>query len=155
MDFSPLDFVKDTIDFIRGKDSFTGGSQSRLALGAAVLLPGCLDATVKSVDKTIDIRTGYEVQRFIADNKGNVMIEPVGGKTGSAGKKGIDTHTLYPNGSNYQRFNPYGHPPKSTISHGHGHLPDTGPGMKGQGPSIDINGNIVPWDSGAAHWPTK
>ena len=53
MDFSPLDFVKDSIDFIKGKDSFTGESQSRLVLGAAVLLPGCLDATVKSTTKAI------------------------------------------------------------------------------------------------------
>jgi len=107
----------------------------------------------KSPSKTIDTRTGNEVGRFIGDSEGNIMIEPVGGKTVSAGRGGIDTHTLYPNGSNYQRYNPLGHPPKSSTPYGHGHLQGTGPGMKGQGPSIDVNGNIVPWDSGAAHWP--
>jgi hypothetical protein len=35
----------------------------------------------------------------------------------------------------------------------HGHLPGTGPGMRGQGPSLDPQGNVVPWNSGAAHWP--
>lgn len=55
------------------------------------------------------------------------MIEPVGGNTVPAGKGGIDTHTLYPNGSNYQRLNPFGHPSKSTIPHCHGHLMGTGP----------------------------
>ena len=24
---------------------------------------------------------------------------------------------------------------------------------KGQGPSIDVNGNVVPWNSRGAHWP--
>lgn len=102
---------------------------------------------------TIDKNTGSEVGRFIADDKGNIMIEPVGGSTVPAGRGGMDTHTLYPNGSNYQRYNPNGHPPKSTTPHGHGHRQGTGPGMKGQGPSIDVNGNVVPWNSGAAHWP--
>jgi hypothetical protein len=93
------------------------------------------------------------VGRFIVDPKGNVMIEPVGGRTVPAGRGGIDTHTTYPNGSNYQRLNPFGHPPNNPTPHGHGHLPGTGPGMRGQGPSIDIFGNTVPWSSGAAHWP--
>ncbi len=101
--------------------------------------------------KTIDSRTGYEVQRFIGDTKGNVMIEPKGGKTIPAGKGKVDTHTLYPNGSNYQRLNPQGHL-KDPTPHGHGHLEGTGPGMKGQGQSIDIYGNPVQlWDP-AAHW---
>ncbi|WP_300383915.1 polymorphic toxin-type HINT domain-containing protein, partial [Clostridium sp.] len=105
------------------------------------------------IGPTIDKNTGSEVGRFIADDKGNIMIEPVGGSTVPAGRGGMDTHTLYPNGSNYQRYNPNGHPPKSTTPHGHGHLQGTGPGMKGQGPSIDVNGNVVPWNSGGAHWP--
>lgn len=57
-------------------------------------------------------------------------------------------------GSNYQRFNPIGHNNNSTP-HGHGHLIGTGSNMKGQGPSIDIYGNIVPWNSPDAHWPIK
>lgn len=101
---------------------------------------------------TIDQNTGREVGRFIGDEKGNLMIEPVGGKTVPAGNGGVDTHTTYPNGSNYQRLNPEGHANNPTP-HGHGHLEGTGPGLKGQGPSIDVNGNEVPWNSNEAHWP--
>ncbi|RYD87206.1 MAG: RHS repeat-associated core domain-containing protein, partial [Sphingobacteriales bacterium] len=90
---------------------------------------------------------------IVVDSRGNAMIEPVGGRTVSAGKGGVDTHTLYPNGSNYQRLNPQGHGNNPTP-HGHGHAPGTGPGMKGQGSSLDVNGNVVPWNSPAAHWPT-
>jgi len=97
-------------------------------------------------------KAGNQIGRIIVDSKGNAMIEPVGGKTVAAGKGGVDTHTLYPNGSNYQRLNPQGHA-NNTTPHGHGHAPGTGPGMKGQGPSLDINGNVVPWNSPAAHWP--
>jgi hypothetical protein len=100
---------------------------------------------------TVDPRTGEEVGRFIVDSRGNVMIEPVGGRTVAAGRGGVDTHTLYPNGSNYQRLNPVGHP-RNPTPHAHGHLPGTGPGMRGQGPSIDILGNVVPWNSPEAHW---
>lgn len=67
----------------------------------------------------------------------------------------MDTHTTYPNGSNYQRLNPNGHPLKSTASHGHGHQMGTGPGMKGQGHSIDVHGKVVPWNSNTAHWSVK
>lgn len=80
------------------------------------------------------------------------MIEPVGGSTVSAGRNGIDTHTLYPNGSNYQRYNPAGHGNNSTP-HGHGHAMGTGAGRRGQGASIDVNGNVVPFNSSDAHWP--
>jgi RHS repeat-associated protein len=97
-------------------------------------------------------KAGNQIGRIIVDSKGNAMIEPVGGKTVAAGKGGVDTHTLYPNGSNYQRLNPQGHGNNPTP-HGHGHAPGTGPGMKGQGPSLDVNGNVVPWNSPAAHWP--
>lgn len=103
---------------------------------------------------TIDPTTGKPVGRFVVDSRGNAMIEPQGGSTVSAGKNGIDTHTLYPNGSNYQRLNPQGHGPAGTP-HGHGHAPGTGPGMKGQGPSLGTDGSQVPFNSAAAHWPIK
>jgi RHS repeat-associated protein len=108
----------------------------------------------RALGRTIDKATGEEVGRFVVDPRGNTMIEPVGGRTIPAGKGGVDTHTLYPNNSNYQRLNPQGHGNNSTP-HGHGHLPGTGPGMKGQGPSIDPQGNVVPWNSSDAHWPTR
>ena len=101
---------------------------------------------------TVDPLTGEPVGRFVIDPNGNAMIEPAGGST-VPGRNPIDTHTLYPNGSNYQRLNPAGHGMDSTP-HGHGHLPGTGPGMKGQGSSIDVNGNVVPRNSPGAHWPT-
>ena len=78
----------------------------------------------------------------------NIEIDPVRG----IHKGGVDTHTLYPNGSNYQRLNPHGHA-NNPIPHGHGHAVGTGPGMKAQGSSLDVNGNVVPWNSPAAHWP--
>ncbi|HAG44960.1 MAG TPA: hypothetical protein DCL31_18595, partial [Clostridium sp.] len=99
---------------------------------------------------TIDRNTGKEVGRFIGDEKGNIMIEPKGGDT-VPGKDPVDTHTLYPNKSNYQRLNPNGHP-KDSTPHGHGHLEGTGPNMKGQGPSIDVNGNQVDLWNPATHW---
>ena len=102
----------------------------------------------------ICLRDGVQVGRFIADQNGNTMVEPVGGRTVAAGKGGVDTHTLYPNGSNYQRLNPQGHANNPTP-HGHGHGVGTGSGMKGQGPSLDVNGNVVPWNSPAAHWPVN
>lgn len=123
-----------------------GKALGQRALGAIVKRLG------RSAGPTIDRATGQQVGRFIVDKKGNAMIEPVGGRTVPAGKGGVDTHTLYPNGSNYQRLNPVGHQGNPTP-HGHGHLPGTGPGMGGQGPSIDPQGNVVPWNSGAAHWP--
>ncbi|WP_461612180.1 RHS repeat-associated core domain-containing protein [Clostridium sp. Marseille-QA1073] len=104
----------------------------------------------KQPGPTIDRNTGKEVGRFIGDEKGNIMIEPKGGYT-VPGKDPVDTHTLYPNKSNYQRLNPNGHP-KDSTPHGHGHLEGTGPNMKGQGPSIDVNGNQVDLWNPAAHW---
>ncbi len=97
-------------------------------------------------------KAGNQIDRIIVDSKGNAMIEPVGGSTVAAGRGGVDTHTLYPNGSNYQRLNPQGHTNNPTP-HGHGHALGTGPGMRGQGSSLDIHGNVVPWNSPAAHWP--
>ncbi|OUM03652.1 hypothetical protein A8M77_03790 [Variovorax sp. JS1663] len=97
-------------------------------------------------------RDGVQPGRLIGDQRGNVMIEPVGGQTVSRGPGGVDTHTLYPNGSNYMRLNPKGHGPNGTP-HGHGHAMGTGPGMSGQGSSLDPLGNTVPWNSPSAHWP--
>ena len=97
-------------------------------------------------------RNGVSIGRFITDSNGNVMLEPVGGSTVPYGRSGVDTHTLFPNGSNYQRLNPNGHPNNPTP-HGHGHQMGTGTGRAGQGPSVDVNGNVVPANSGAAHWP--
>lgn len=81
------------------------------------------------------------------------MIEPVGGNTiWKQSRNGVvDIHTIYPNGSNYQRLNPKGHP-NNPKPHVHGHLSGTGPGIKGQGQSIDPEGNIVPRNSPEAHW---
>jgi RHS repeat-associated protein len=97
-------------------------------------------------------RDGVSIGRFIAGQNGNVMLEPAGGSTVPYGRLGVDTHTLFPNGSNFQRLNPNGHPNNPTP-HGHGHLMGTGPGRAGQGSSVDVNGNVVPANSGAAHWP--
>lgn len=46
------------------------------------------------------------------------MIESVGRSTVPAGKNGVATHTLYPNGFNYQTYNPVGHG-NNTTPHGH------------------------------------
>jgi len=97
-------------------------------------------------------RDGVPIGRFIASQSSNVMLEPVGGSTVPYGRLGVDTHTLFSNGSNFQRLNPNGHPNNPTP-HGHGHQMGTGPGRAGQGPSVDVNGNVVPANSGAAHWP--
>lgn len=58
---------------------------------------------------------------------------------------------LYPNSSNYQRYNPTGHSNNPTP-HGHGHLMGNGPGRRGQGASIDVSGNVVSFNSPDAHW---
>jgi RHS repeat-associated protein len=101
--------------------------------------------------KIIDPVIG-QVGRISVSTKGNAMLEPVGGNTVPAGKGGVDTHTVYPNGSNAQRLNEQGHPNNPTP-HGHGHQPGTGPAMKGQGPSTDPQGNVVKPNSPEAHWP--
>lgn len=104
---------------------------------------------------TVDPRTGHEVGRFVVDPRGNVMIEPKGGRTTAFPQPGaVDTHTLYPNGSNYQRLNPRGHAGNPTP-HGHGHQEGTGGGRRGQGVSIDSSGQPVPSNSPEAHWPLK
>ncbi len=63
---------------------------------------------------TVDARTGQPVGRFIADSRGNVMIEPQGGRT-VGNPQGTFAETRYPNGSPYQQL----HGP-------HGHIPDLG-----------------------------
>ena len=101
----------------------------------------------------IDPITKKPIGRLIGDTKGNLMIEPKGGSTVPAGKNGVDTHTTYPNGSNYQRLNPQGHGKLDYQNgHAHGHLEGTGVGKNGQGSSIDIKGNIVAPNSKEAHW---
>jgi RHS repeat-associated protein len=126
-------------------------------IGLALPIAARLGPAAKRVGKLpgpAKDKAGNEIGRIIVDSKGNAMIEPVGGRTIAAGKGGVDTHTLYPNGSNYQRLNPQGHG-NNTTPHGHGHAPGTGPGMQGQGASLDVNGNVVPWNSPAAHWPIR
>lgn len=98
-------------------------------------------------------RQGVQVGRFIGDQNGNMMIEPAGGSTVPYGRGGQDTHTLYPNGSNYMRLNPAGHGSANPTPHGHGHLPGAGVGRGGQGSSLDVLGNVVSPSSPAAHWP--
>ena len=111
---------------------------------------------------TTDPRTGHEVGQFSVDPKGNAMIQPKGGDT-VPGPKPHETHTLYPNKSNYQRLNPLGHK-NDPAPHGHGHLPGTGPNKAGQGPSLatlplqtDVTAPAQPQvvlpNSRAAHWP--
>ncbi len=106
---------------------------------------------------TVDPSTGEPVGRFVVDPRGNTLIEPKGGNTTayppstidkSGNSQSPDTHTFYPNGSNYQRLNP-----SAPNPHGHGHLPGK-PGQK-QGPSIDPSGKVVPLKSKEAHWPIK
>jgi hypothetical protein len=117
-----------------------------------------LDKAAKGkINPTIDTNTGYEVGTMYVDPNGNAMISPKGGgiNPNGTGYRGIDMETLYPNGSVYQRNNPNGHASMPGQNHGHGHLLGTGPGKRGAGPSIDINGNNVPFYSSSAHWPTK
>lgn len=117
-----------------------------------LMCPPLLKGRGRVAGPVFDKATGHEVGRFVVDSKGNAMIEPIGGRTVPAGKGGVDTHTLYPNGSNYHRLNPQGHSNNSTP-HGHGHLLGTGAGIKGQGASTDSHGNVVPRNSSDAHWP--
>ncbi|WP_204117481.1 RHS repeat-associated core domain-containing protein [Paraburkholderia sp. C35] len=101
----------------------------------------------------IDPITQAPIGRVIIDRNGNAVIEPVGGSTVSR-SNGVDTHTLYSNGSNCYRLNPKGHA-NNPCPHGHAHALGTGPNMKGQGASLDIDGNVVPSNSAAAHIPLK
>ncbi len=135
----------------------TNISNLRLAPKSA---PGLgLPAPTKSASKTLSPRLpgptvdpvgGFEVGQFISTPNGLLPV-PKGGSWGVR-PNGVDIHSYYPNGSNAYRINPFGHPNNPTP-HMHLHQPGTGPGMQGQGPSLDINGNIVPWNSAGAHWP--
>ena len=111
-------------------------------------------STSGDIGSTIDSATGYEVGTIYVDPNGNAMISPKGGGFTSGGYRGLDTQTIYPNGSAYQRNNPNGHINCPGVNHGHGHLQGTGPGKKGTGLSIDVNGNVVPYNSPDAHWKT-
>lgn len=168
--------VPDVVDMVWTYGEYFAGKADKLDLTlatgsvVATVLPGTVDVgfagaktarAMSALDAAKGVgklpgpatdRAGNQIGRIVVDSRGNAMIEPVGGRTVSAGKGGVDTHTLYPNGSNYQRLNPQGHGNNPTP-HGHGHAPGTGPGMKGQGSSLDVNGNVVPWNSPAAHWP--
>ncbi|QNP47369.1 RHS repeat domain-containing protein [Diaphorobacter aerolatus] len=101
--------------------------------------------------------TKQNVGRFIVDSRGNIVAEPVGGKTipyPPSNPSSPDTHTLYSNGSNAYRLNPQGHSNDPTP-HGHAHLPGSGAGRKGQGASLDVNGQQVPANSAGAHIALK
>lgn len=52
---------------------------------------------------------------------------------------------------NHQRYNPIGHG-NNTTPHGHGHKLGTGANRRGQGNSLDVFGNSVPFNSPEAHW---
>jgi hypothetical protein len=103
----------------------------------------------------VDRNTGCEVGRYLGQENGPPMIERRGGSAGLIHLINLipDTHTYYPNGSNYQRLDPLGHGPGSPP-HCDGHQ-GSGPGKKGQGPSIDPHGNVVPWNSPGAHLPIR
>jgi len=49
--FTPADIVKDSADFIEGKDTFTGESMSRWAMGAMLFLPEVGDQAVRQIAK--------------------------------------------------------------------------------------------------------
>jgi RHS repeat-associated protein len=133
-------------------EALFGSDQNRRKIESPEAVSDETTRPIENINKTIDSNTGEEVGRFIADSEGNTMIEPKGGDTVSAGRKGTDTHTLYDNKSNYQRLNPQGHPNNPTP-HGHGHLRGAGPNRKGQGPSISPQGEIVKPNDPEAHWP--
>ena len=103
---------------------------------------------------TIDPRTGVEVNQFIVDPDGNVIIEPVGGHT-TGSPDGRFTQSRYSNGSYYQRYDA-GHPGLPSPAdgpHGHGYQVGTGSRPNQAGASLDVSGNVVPSNSPAAHWP--
>ncbi|MEJ2147759.1 MAG: polymorphic toxin-type HINT domain-containing protein [Acidobacteriota bacterium] len=85
-------------------------------------------------------------RRFIVDPKGNALIEPPGGAT-VGNPAGTFVETRYPSGSPYQQL----HSPRGEAPHGHGFLEGAGPNQRG--PSLDVNGNVVPENAPAAHWP--
>ncbi len=111
------------------------------------------DAALGINNKAIDPVTGLEIDDLIiGDSRGNLIIAPKGGGFDLNRPNGVDIHSFYPNGSNYQRYNPIGHG-NNTTPHGHGHALGTGPNRRGQGDSLDVFGNVVPFNSQDAHWP--
>jgi len=132
----------DPLDPLDAAQSCVSGGGNKPARAPTPKLPG----------PTKDPLTGQKVGRFLGSQNGPPMIQPLGGGYGPYGKNGASTRTTYPNGSNYQRLDPAGHNNNPTP-HGHGHLPGSGPGKSGQGPSIDPSGNVVNPNSPAAHWP--
>ena len=123
----------------------------RRSLSPATRLLESARARGKVVGPTIDQRTGWEVGRFLVDEHGNVMIEPVGGYTKGGGPGWVQT--FYENQSYYQRLD-LGHR-HIPWRHGHGYLEGTGLGRTGAGLPIDIWGNVVDPESPAAHWKVR
>lgn len=72
----------------------------------ALPAPNQSGVSVPALNTTpIDPITKAPIGRIVVDGNGNAVIEPVGGST-VARSNGIDTHTLYANGSNRYRLNP-------------------------------------------------
>lgn len=118
----------------------------------ALPAPNQYDVSIPALSTTpVDPITKAPIGRVIVDSNGNAVIESAGGGA-VARSNGIDTHTLRVNGSNCYRLNPKGHANNPCP---HGHALGTGPNMKGRGASLDINGNVVPSNSAAAHIPLK
>ena len=106
--------------------------------------------TPKAPGPTVDPLTGTPVGQFVVDPKGNTLIQPKGGAT-VGNPAGTFVETRFPNGSPAQQLHgPHKHYPDP---HGHGFQP--GAGVNERGPSLDPQGNVVPYDSRAAHWPVN
>ena len=123
----------------KSSESGTGSISSRRVAAQQQLA----DAASGINNTAIDPVTGLEIDDLIiGDSRGNLIIAPKGGGFDLNRPNGVDIHSFYPNGSNYQRYNPIGH----------GHALGTGPNRRGQGDSLDVFGNIVPFNSPDAHW---
>lgn len=101
---------------------------------------------------TTDPVGSFQVGQFISTPHGLLPV-PKGGAW-SVRPNGVDIHSYYPNGSNAYRINPAGHG-NNPVPHLHLHQPGAGPGVRppAQGQSLDMNGNVVPFNSPDAHWP--
>jgi hypothetical protein len=121
---------------------------------------------------TVDPVTGQPVGRFIVSSErpdqgigAQAMVEPEGGHTYAYPDEGSpETHTTYSNWSNYNRFNPEGHPEQKWESSQapHGHYQAEGKGLGSdwkqgwQGSTLDFDpatgtSVVVNPGSGAAH----
>lgn len=131
--------------YTAGTYTGVGATLALLVAGAASGIAGLLEggAAAEGVGAAEEAGTGGG--RFIADPNGNVLIEPPEGATVGNGA-GTFVETRYPNGSPYQQL----HSPAGEAPHGHGFLEGAGPNQRG--PSLDVNGNVVPADAAAAHW---